>query len=32
MDFLRRSLAPISQEAWDEIDDQAKKVFKTLLT
>jgi uncharacterized linocin/CFP29 family protein len=32
MDFLRRALAPISQEAWDEIDDQAKKVFKTLLT
>jgi uncharacterized linocin/CFP29 family protein len=32
MDLLRRSLAPVSDAAWEEIDDQAKKVFKTILS
>ena len=32
MDILRRSLAPISEDAWNEIEDQAKIVFKNVLT
>ncbi len=32
MDFLRRQLAPISDEAWQEIDDQAVQTLKSLLT
>ena len=32
MDILRRSLAPISNDAWNEIDEQAKIVFKNVLT
>jgi uncharacterized linocin/CFP29 family protein len=32
MDILRRSLAPITKEAWDIIDDQAKKVFNAILS
>ena len=32
MDILKKSLAPITEEAWDEIQDQAKKVFSNLLT
>lgn len=32
MDILRRSLAPISQAGWNEIEEQAKDVFQTVLT
>jgi len=32
MDILRRSLAPISQEAWQEIDEQARIIFQNVLT
>ncbi len=32
MDLLKRSLAPITQEAWDEIDDQARNVLKGSLS
>jgi uncharacterized linocin/CFP29 family protein len=32
MDFLKRSLAPITDAAWDEIDEGATQVLKTLLT
>ncbi len=32
MDILRRSLAPISQEAWQEIDEQARIIFNNVLT
>ncbi len=32
MDLLRRDLAPISEEAWEEIDAQARRVLKSLLT
>lgn len=32
MDLLKRSLAPITQEAWKEIDDQAKNVLKGSLS
>lgn len=32
MDILRRSLAPISQEAWQEIDEQARNIFQNVLT
>ena len=32
MDILRRNLAPISTEAWEEIDNEAKKAFTKLLT
>lgn len=32
MDILRKSLAPITQEAWDEINAQAKVVFQNVLT
>jgi len=32
MDILRRSLAPISQQAWQEIDEQARIIFQNVLT
>lgn len=32
MDILRRSLAPISQDAWNEIEEQAKIVLTNVLT
>ncbi len=32
MDILRHSLAPISKDAWAEIEEQAKIVFKNILT
>jgi uncharacterized linocin/CFP29 family protein len=32
MTILKRSLAPIAGSAWEEIDDQAKKVLKSYLT
>jgi uncharacterized linocin/CFP29 family protein len=32
MDILKRSIAPISDEAWREIDDQARKTLHTLLS
>lgn len=32
MDILRKSLAPITEKAWEEINDQARQVFKTILT
>ncbi len=32
MDILKRSLAPITDEAWEELNKQAKKVFTNLLT
>ena len=32
MDLLKRSLAPITQEAWNEIDDQARNVLKGSLS
>jgi uncharacterized linocin/CFP29 family protein len=32
MDILRRSLAPISQDGWNEIEEQAKDVFYSVLT
>ena len=32
MDILRRSLAPVSQEAWHEIDEQARIIFQNVLT
>jgi uncharacterized linocin/CFP29 family protein len=32
MDILRKSLAPISQDAWSEIEEQAKIVFNNILT
>lgn len=32
MDILRKSLAPITQEAWEEINQQAKVVFQNVLT
>jgi len=32
MDILRKSLAPISQQAWDEIEEQAKIVLSNVLT
>ncbi len=28
MDFLKRSVAPITDEAWEEIDEQAKTILK----
>ncbi|MET3617872.1 putative linocin/CFP29 family protein [Peptoniphilus olsenii] len=31
MDILKRSLAPIPQEAWDEIDESARDVLKNVL-
>lgn len=32
MDILRQSLAPITSEAWEEINDQARQTFKNVLT
>ncbi|HYW94741.1 MAG TPA: family 1 encapsulin nanocompartment shell protein, partial [Bacteroidales bacterium] len=32
MDILKKSLAPVTDEAWEEISAQAKKVFNNLLT
>lgn len=32
MDILKRSLAPITEEAWEEIDEQAKLVLHTNLS
>ncbi|MFO8234235.1 MAG: family 1 encapsulin nanocompartment shell protein [Bacteroidales bacterium] len=32
MDILRRSIAPISQDAWNEIEEQAKIIFTNILT
>lgn len=32
MDILKRNLAPITDQAWQEIDRQAKKVFQNQLT
>jgi uncharacterized linocin/CFP29 family protein len=32
MDILKRSLAPITDESWEEIDGQAKKVLTSQLT
>jgi len=32
MDMLKRSLAPITQDAWEEIDNRSKQVFKSLLS
>lgn len=32
INLLRRDLAPISEEAWQEIDSQARRVLKSLLT
>ena len=32
MDILKRDLAPLTQEAWNEIDDRATEVLKTHLT
>lgn len=32
MDILKRGLAPISDEAWQEIDDRAKEVLTNLLS
>lgn len=32
MDILKRSIAPISDDAWKEIDERAKEVLKSILT
>ncbi|MFW6005898.1 MAG: family 1 encapsulin nanocompartment shell protein [Candidatus Bipolaricaulota bacterium] len=32
MDFLKRSLAPITDEGWEEIDEQAREVLANKLT
>ncbi len=32
MDFLKRQLAPITEEAWHGIDERAREVFKSVLT
>jgi len=32
MNILRKSMAPISEEAWEEIDEQARVVLKTALS
>ena len=32
MDILRKSLAPITDEAWDQINEQAKEVFNSILS
>ncbi|MFP4621946.1 MAG: family 1 encapsulin nanocompartment shell protein [Bacteroidales bacterium] len=32
MDILRKSLAPITEVAWEEINDQARVVFQNVLT
>jgi uncharacterized linocin/CFP29 family protein len=31
-DILRRGLAPVSDKAWEEIDQQAKRIFREYLT
>lgn len=32
MDFLKKSLAPISSKAWEEIEEEARDTFKAVLT
>jgi len=32
MDILKRSIAPITDEGWEEIDDQAKEILENHLT
>lgn len=32
MNLLKRELAPLTTEAWDQIDEQARKVLQSLLT
>jgi len=32
MDFLKRQLAPLTEEAWQGIDERATEVFKSVLT
>lgn len=32
MDLLKRSLAPITEQAWQEIDDEAREILKEKLT
>lgn len=32
MDFLKRTIAPIPQEAWEELDEEATKVLKNALS
>lgn len=32
MDILRKSIAPIADAAWDQINEQAKEIFNALLT
>lgn len=32
MDFLKRNLAPLTDEAWEEIESRAKEVFETQLS
>ncbi|MBS3740346.1 bacteriocin family protein [Candidatus Bipolaricaulota bacterium] len=32
MDILKRSIAPITDEGWEEIDDQAKEILENQLT
>lgn len=32
MDFLKRSIAPIPQAAWDELDEEAAKALKNVLS
>ena len=32
MDFFKRQLAPLSSEAWEEINDRAKRVLKSYLS
>jgi uncharacterized linocin/CFP29 family protein len=32
MDLLKRELAPLAREAWDEIDERAVDVLKTHLS
>ncbi len=32
MDFLKRQLAPLTEEAWHGIDERAKEVLKSILT
>ncbi|TVR74846.1 MAG: bacteriocin [Spirochaetaceae bacterium] len=32
MDILRRSMAPLSEDAWNEIDEQARRYFRSFLS
>ena len=32
MDILKRTMAPLTQAAWDEIDSRAEEVLKSRLT